>query len=82
MNGKGTKRGLTNSRLLAAIAVSTLLLNSGDIMAAPTAEGSISEVTQQLQTINVKGVVVDVQGQPVIGASVLEKVRQTEELPI
>lgn len=73
MNGKGTKRGLTNSRLLAAIAVSTLLLNSGDIMAAPTAEGSISEVTQQLQTINVKGVVVDVQGQPVIGASVLEK---------
>src|SRR3712207_9423807 len=73
MNGKGTKRGLTNSRFLAAIAVSTLFLNSGDIMAAPTAEGSIPEVTEQMQTINVKGVVVDVQGQPVIGASVLEK---------
>lgn len=42
-------------------------------MANQVASDHVSEVTEQLQSINVTGLVVDATGEPVIGASVVEK---------
>ena len=42
-------------------------------MATQTAESSIYGVAEQLQTITVTGVVLDATGEPIIGASVVEK---------
>ena len=42
-------------------------------MANQVASDHVSEVTEQLQSINVTGLVVDAAGEPVIGASVVEK---------
>lgn len=73
MNEDRKKRGITKYRFLTAIAISSLLLSSGKAIAAPTtSEGSL-EVTEQMQTITVTGVILDTTGEPVIGASVVEK---------
>lgn len=73
MNENHKKRGLTHSRLLTAVAISSLLLSSGNVMATQVNPDNSFSVTEQLQTINVTGLVVDVAGEPVIGASVVEK---------
>lgn len=54
------------------VAISTLLLSSGNDSCQTTIDGSL-RVTEQLQTQIVNGLVVDVNGEPVIGASVVEK---------
>ena len=73
MNEDHKKRGLTHSKLLTAVAISSLLLSSGNVMAAQANPDNSFSITEQLQTINVTGLVVDAAGEPVIGASVVEK---------
>lgn len=73
MNEDCRKRGLSNKKILTVVAISTLLLSSGNVIATQiTIDGSL-RVTEQLQTQIVNGLVVDVNGEPVIGASVVEK---------
>ena len=73
MNENHKKRGLTHSRLLTAVAISSLLLSSGNVMATQANPDNSFSITEQLQTINVTGLVVDAAGEPVVGASVVEK---------
>ena len=73
MNEDRKKRGLANSKFFTAVAISALFLGSGNAMANQVASDHVSEVTEQLQSINVTGLVVDATGEPVIGASVVEK---------
>ena len=73
MNEDHKKRGLTHSKLLTAVAISSLLLSSGNVMATQANPDNSFSITEQLQTINVTGLVVDAAGEPVIGASVVEK---------
>ena len=73
MNEDRKKRGLANSKLLTAVAITALFIGSGNAVAASTASGSVYEVTEQLQSQAISGVVTDANGEPVIGASVSEK---------
>ena len=73
MNEDHKKRGLAHSKILTAVAISALFLSSGNVMAAPTADNNSYGVTEQLQAQTVTGLVVDAAGEPVIGASVVEK---------
>lgn len=73
MNEDHKKRGLTHSKLLTAVAISSLLLSSGNVMAAQANPDKSLGVTEQLQTITISGLVVDAAGEPIIGASVVEK---------
>lgn len=73
MNEDRKKRGLANSKLLTAVAITALFIGSGNAVAASTASGSAYEVTEQLQSQAISGVVTDTNGEPVIGASVSEK---------
>ena len=73
MNEDRKKRGLANSKFLTAVAISALFLGSGNAMATQTNTDSSLGVTEQLQTQTVSGLVVDASGEPVIGASVVEK---------
>lgn len=73
MNGDCKKRGLVNNKFLAAVAISTLLLGSGNVMAISTASDNSLGVTEQMQMQTVTGLVVDSNDDPVIGASVVEK---------
>ena len=73
MNEDRKKRGLTHSKLLMAVAISTLFLNSGNVLATQVTSDSPLEVTEQLQTQTINGLVVDANGEPVIGASIIEK---------
>lgn len=74
MNEDHKKRGLGNSKLLTAVAIATLFIGAGNVMANSAASGSINNVTeQQQQSQSISGVVVDASGISVIGASVVEK---------
>lgn len=73
MNEDRKKRGLANSKFLTAVAISALFLGSGNAMATQTNTNSSLGVTEQLQAQTVSGLVVDASGEPVIGASVVEK---------
>lgn len=73
MNEDRKRRGLTHSKLLTAVAISSLLLSSGSVMATQANPDNSFSVTEQLQTITVTGLVVDAVGEPIIGASVVEK---------
>lgn len=73
MNEDCRKRGLSNKKILRVVAISTLLLSSGNVIATQTTIDGSLRVTEQLQTQIVNGLVVDVNGEPVIGASVVEK---------
>ena len=73
MNEDCRKRGLSNKKILTVVAISTLLLSSGNGIATQTTIDGSLRVTEQLQTQIVNGLVVDVNGEPVIGASVVEK---------
>ena len=70
MNEDRKKRGLANSNLLIAMAITTLIIGSSNAMANQTASGSSYKVTEQMQIQTVTGVVVDANGEPIIGASV------------
>ncbi|MGI6814785.1 SusC/RagA family TonB-linked outer membrane protein [Bacteroides sp. KG123] len=73
MNENHKKRGTAHSRFLTAVAISALFLSSGNVTAASNVSTGISEVAEQQQSITVNGLVVDATGEPVIGASVVEK---------
>lgn len=60
-------------KILTVVAISTLLLSSGNVIATQTTIDGSLRVTEQLQTQIVNGLVVDVNGEPVIGASVVER---------
>lgn len=73
MNEDRRKRGFVHDKFLTAAVVSTLFLSSGNVMAVPTFIDNSLGVTEQLQSQTITGLVVDAQGEPVIGASVIEK---------
>ena len=73
MNEDHKKRGLAYSKLLTAVVISSLLLSSGNVMATQANPENSFSVTEQLQTITATGLVVDAAGEPIIGASVVEK---------
>ncbi|WP_294617919.1 TonB-dependent receptor [uncultured Bacteroides sp.] len=73
MNEDCRKRGLLNKKILTAVAISSLLFGSGNVLATQTVVDGSLRVTEQLQTQTVNGLVMDVNGEPVIGASVVEK---------
>ena len=73
MNEDRKKRGLAHSKFLTVVAMSALFLSSGNVMATQVASDNVLEVTEQLQSINVTGLVIDATGEPIIGASVVEK---------
>ena len=62
MNEDHKKRGLTHSKLLTAVAISSLLLSSGNVMAAQANPDKSLGVTEQLQAITISGLVVDAAG--------------------
>lgn len=62
-----------NNKFLAAVAICSLFLSSGNAWATPTHASNIPTTTEQQQTITATGVVLDSAGEPVIGASVVEK---------
>ena len=47
MNEDHKKRGLTHSKLLTAVAISSLLLSSGNVMAAQTASNDSQGVQER-----------------------------------
>ena len=67
------KKGLPNSRLLTAAVITALFLGSGNALAEQHHSANPSEITEQTQTQVVVVTVVDSQGEPVIGANVVEK---------
>lgn len=73
MNEDRKKRGFLSNKLLTAVAISSLLISSGNAMATQTASDKSLGVTEQLQSMTVSGVVLDNTGEPIIGASVMEK---------
>ena len=62
MNEDRKKRGLANSNLLIAMAITALIIGSSNAMANQTASGSSYKVTEQMQIQTVTGVVVDANG--------------------
>lgn len=72
MNENRKRRGLASGKLLTAVALGSLFFSSGNLWAAGASVSS-PVVAEQMQTIAVSGVVVDAKGEPVIGASVVEK---------
>lgn len=76
MNEDRKKRGLASSKLLTAVVVSTLLFSSNEIAATQVVANDPLKVTELLQAQVITGLVVDTHGEPVIGASVVEKVQQ------
>ncbi len=73
MNEERKRRGLANTKILTAVAISALLLNSGNMMATQSNESYSNGVTEQMQTQTVTGLVLDASNEPIIGASVIEK---------
>ncbi|WP_291529999.1 SusC/RagA family TonB-linked outer membrane protein [Bacteroides sp. UBA939] len=73
MNKDRKKRGTTYRKFLMVVAIGALFLNNGSVMATQNTENNSYGVTEQLQSVSVTGLVVDSNGEPVIGASVVEK---------
>ncbi len=73
MNEDFRKWRLAYRKLFTVLAVGSLLLGSGKMMAAQTIADKENRGTEQLQAQTVTGLVVDANGEPVIGASVVEK---------
>ena len=74
MNEDHKRRGLAyNSKLLTAVAISALFLSGSQVKANSVASDNNLNITEQLQAISVEGLVVDANGDPIIGANVLEK---------
>lgn len=73
MNEDRKRRGLANSKLLTAVAISALFLGSGNVLATQTTSAGSHGVLEQMQTISTTVTVVDTKGEPIIGANVIEK---------
>ena len=72
MNEERKRRGFAYGKCLTVMVLTTLLLGSSHALASTTASSSY-EVTEQLQTVTITGLVVDAKGEPIIGASIVEK---------
>ncbi len=66
------KRGTSNNKILTAIAIASLFIGSSKIMAIETYSENSFGVTEQMQAQTARGIVVDQNGEPIIGASILE----------
>lgn len=73
MNEDRKKRGLTSSKFLTAVVVGALLINGNNALATQALSNDLLKVSEQLQVQTITGLVVDIHGEPVIGASVVEK---------
>lgn len=73
MNEDRKKRGLTSSKFLTAVVVGALLINGNNALATQALSNDLLKVSEQLQVQTITGLVVDTHGEPVIGASVVEK---------
>ncbi len=74
MNEDRKQKRSYGCRCLTAIAIGTLLFGSSNVMAIPTASSSVYEMSEQQQSgATITGIIVDANGEPVIGASVVEK---------
>lgn len=72
---KFTSRG----KLLTTVALcGTLLLSNGPANAAPSTSSETPKTMEQMQALTVNGLVVDSNGEPIIGANVLEKEQPME----
>ena len=67
------ERGTLHYKLLTTIAIVALLIGSNTALAIGTNSEGLSEIAEQLQSQVVNGTIIDQTGEPVIGASVLEK---------
>ena len=72
MNEERKTRGLISNKFLAAVAISALFIGSANVRATQTIPSDFYEVTDQLQTMAITGVIVDATGEPIIGVSILE----------
>lgn len=70
---KQTRFTYRGKLLTAAAICGTLLFGNGQIYAIPTIPSQNLGITEQMQTITVNGLVTDHNGEPIIGANVLEK---------
>jgi len=66
-------RGILHNKILITIVIAALLIGSSTAMAIETNSAGLSGIAEQLQSQITNGVVMDQMGEPVIGASVLEK---------
>ena len=73
MNGDHKKRGITYNKYLTALAIAAFFLGNTSAMANQTVSDSSYEVKEKMQSQAISGIVVDPTGEPVIGASILEK---------
>ena len=67
------KRGTSNNKILTAIAIASLFIGSSKIMAIETYSENSFGVTEQMQAQTARGIIVDQNGEPIIGATILEK---------
>lgn len=67
------KRGVLNNKILTVVAITSLFVGSSNIWAIGTNSKSSFEVTEQMQAQTVRGLIIDQNDEPVIGASILEK---------
>lgn len=67
------KRGIIKNKILTVIAIASLISGGGKALASGIdSEGSL-HVTEQMQLYTARGIVADQNGEPIIGASILEK---------
>ncbi|MBQ8441752.1 MAG: TonB-dependent receptor [Bacteroides sp.] len=71
MNEEHKKRGLANSKILTAVALSALFLGSSPAFATEATDAAIA--LEQQQTTSITVTVLDSKGEPVIGANVVQK---------
>ena len=72
MNENHKSRGLKRSKLIAAAVICALFINNDNATAASTVSSHSSTVAEQLQSQNITGRITDSNGEPIIGASVIE----------
>ncbi len=77
MSENRRKRGLAHNKFLMAVAVSALCLGTVDASATQNDQSSFLSATQQAQKRKITGTVVDQNGEPAIGASVVVKGERT-----
>ena len=67
------RRGFPSNYLLTAAVITALFLGSGNALATQPVSDNSYEITEQKQTQVIKVTVVDSNGEPIIGANVIEK---------
>ena len=65
------KRGTSNNKILTAIAIASLFIGSSKIMAIETYSENSFGVTEQMQAQTARGIIVDQNGEPIIGAIII-----------